>query len=164
MKQLIFAMGLMALLSCKDNKFQETDAVLETEVETIETTKEIHHDDSSSILDNSWVKEIKLDNGSKWLANNETNEGVEKMLHHIKTEATQTLDDYHNLAALLNADKNYVVKNCSMKGASHDNLHVWLLPLMAKIDALAETQSLEDAAQIKKAIEENLQAYSDYFQ
>ena len=51
-----------------------------------------------------------------------------------------------------------------MKGDSHDNLHVWLLPLIAKIDALSEAKTIEDAAKLKQSIKENMNAYFDYFE
>lgn len=51
-----------------------------------------------------------------------------------------------------------------MKGPSHDNLHVWLLPLIEKIDALEETKTLDEAQRIYKSIEQNVNAYDEYFE
>ena len=51
-----------------------------------------------------------------------------------------------------------------MKGASHDNLHVWLYPLIQKIGALSDTNNLVEASKIKQSIEENINAYGTYFQ
>ncbi len=51
-----------------------------------------------------------------------------------------------------------------MEGASHDNLHIWLLPLIAKIDALSEVKTIEDAAKIKLSIQKNINEYNTYFQ
>ncbi len=144
MKPLIFTLILFALVSCKENKNQNTI-------------------DKSSLYSNSWVKEIKLNKGLKWKANVETNEGVVKMQKSIKSQSTKTLIEYYKLAEILNKNKNYVIKKCSMKGDSHDNLHVWLLPLMAKINALSETKSIKDASKLKESIKENIDAYNDYF-
>lgn len=164
MKYLIFTISLLALASCKDSKNQESSTEKESVEQTIEAKEEHHSDEASNVYDNSWTKEIVMNNGEKWEANIETNEGVQKMQNSIKTETTTTLEDYHKLAQQLNDDKNFVIKNCTMKGASHDNLHVWLLPLMAKIEALSEAKTVEDAAKIKHSIEENINAYSDYFE
>jgi hypothetical protein len=144
MKPLIFTLILIALFSCKENKKQD---IIDTE----------------SIYSNSWIKDIKLNNGLKWKANVETNEGVEKMQNSIKSQSTKTLAEYYKLAEILNRDKNYVIKKCSMKGDSHDNLHVWLLPLMSKINALSDTKSIEVASKLKQSIQENIDAYHDYF-
>jgi len=119
--------------------------------------------DVSGLYSNTWVKEIELNDGNKWQANSETNEGILKMQNSIKTQPTNTLVEYFALVEQLNVDKNYVIKNCTMKGDSHDNLHVWLLPLIAKIDALSEAKTIEDAAKLKQSIEENINGYADYF-
>ena len=145
MKPIILTIILLALVSCKENKKKE---VLET----------------NNVYSNSWVKEIELNNGDKWLANIETNEAVLKMQNSLKTLSTNTLTEYYELAEILNIDKNYVIKKCTMKGDSHDNLHIWLLPLIAKIDALSKVKTIDEAAKIKLSIEENINAYNTYFQ
>ena len=144
MKHLFLAISLLALISCKNNKKEEVIEV-------------------NSLYSNTWIKEIKLNDGNKWQANSETNEGILKMQNSIKTQPTNTLVEYFALVEQLNVDKNYVIKNCTMKGASHDNLHVWLLPLIAKIDALSEAKTIEDAAKLKQSIKENINGYADYF-
>lgn len=164
MKQLIFSIGLLALVSCKDSKNQEMDkkeAVTET---TTETISKQHNGETSNIYANAWKNEIELNNGDKWLANPETNEGIERMKSTLNTHTTDNLEDYVALVEKLNVDKNYVIKNCTMKGPSHDNLHVWLMPLIEKLDALSEVKSLEEASKIKQSIRENVEAYDTYFQ
>ena len=144
MKPIFYVLILFALVSCKESKKQDAAEI-------------------NDLYSNSWVQEIKLDNGTKWQSNSETNEGVLKMQINIKDMSTNTLEEYYELAEKLNVDKNYVIKNCTMKGDSHDNLHVWLLPLIAKIDALSEANTIEEAAKLKQSIEENVNEYSDYF-
>lgn len=163
MKHFILTICLLAVVSCKDTKKQEEMTADETISQTVEATKDHYFDDEPSVYDNTWTVEMALNEGAKWEANSETNEGVQNMQDHLKNPTT-TIEDYHRLAEDLNKDKNFVVKNCTMKGASHDNLHVWLLPLMAKIDALSETITVGDAEKIKQSIEENVNAYYNYFQ
>jgi hypothetical protein len=160
MKHAIFAISLLALVSCKDSKNQEK--VINTDA--VEATHEDHNEKASNLYANSWIKEIETNDDDKWEANAETNEGVQKMQNNIKTQITNTLDAYHKLAEQLNDDKNYVIKNCTMKGAPHDNLHVWLLPLMEKIEALSESKTVEEASKLKQSIVENVNAYSNYFE
>ncbi len=162
MKQVIFAISLLALVGCKDTKQQETKT--ETIEQPIELINEGHNEDTSNVYANVWTNNIELDNGSKWPANPETKEGVQNMQNMIKAQTTKTLDDYYKLAEQLNNDKNYVIKNCTMKGASHDNLHIWLLPLIDKIETLSQAKTLEEASKLKYSIEGNLNAYNDYFE
>lgn len=162
MRHVIFTLSLLAFVSCKDSKNEETKT--EAVEQSVKATEEHHNDETSNVYENAWTKEIVMNSGAKWEADVKTNEGVQKMQNTMKTQTTSTLDDYHKLAERLNDDKNNVVKNCTMQGASHDNLHVWLLPLMAKIEALTETNTVEDALKIKQSIEENINTYSDYFE
>ena len=110
------------------------------------------------------MQDIQLNDGSKWEANPETNEGVANMKSVIRASNPKELKDYHMVANVLNDEKNFVVKECTMKGPSHDNLHVWLHPLIEKIDALKEVKTLEEAQGIYKSIEENVNAYDYYFE
>lgn len=164
MKQLIYTVCLLALVSCKDLK--KEDAILKTDAEgqTVEATNEQYDQEGLPMYNNSWTNDIQMNDDLKWEANTETNEGVKKMQNTLKSQVTNTLKDYHTLGTQLNDDKNYVVKNCTMKGASHDNLHIWLMPLITKIKALSETKNIEEASKIKHSIEENINRYYKYFQ
>lgn len=50
-----------------------------------------------------------------------------------------------------------------MKGASHDNLHVFLMPLIEKVDALREETDMEKNKALFASIFYNLEAYDTYF-
>ncbi len=163
MKQLILIISLLAFIGCKDKKHSETETHNENHETHTEATHKQHQDKDATSHDNLWMKDMQLNNGEKWVANNETNEGVERMQAILKAQQTVTMEDYHKLADQLGEAKNYVVKECTMKGASHDNLHVWLVPLIEKIEALSETKMLEDAAKIKHSIIENINSYNNYF-
>lgn len=163
MKYVIFTLSIFTFLSCKDPK-QQNSAI---DKDAHQENSTMHDHNSAAIAntyDNSWTNEMALNDGVKWDANQETNEGVDKMKNHLESYTTATIEEYHTLASALNEDKNFVIKNCTMKGASHDNLHVWLMPLIDKIEALSETKSVDEASKIKQSIGENVNAYSNYFQ
>jgi hypothetical protein len=85
------------------------------------------------------------------------------MILLVEKDKSQSVEDYKKLASKLNEQKNYIVKECTMKGASHDNLHVFLLPLITKIKELENTNSADDGAAKKVAILEHLEEYHNYF-
>jgi len=132
--------------------------------ENIEKPKIAPQEQTQDILGTQWKNEIQLNNGAKWEANLETTEGVKEMQEVLNAQETTTIEDYHQLATHLNEIKNTVVKECTMNGASHDNLHIWLYPLIEKMNALVETNNLDEAASIKQSIEDNLDAYTTFFQ
>ncbi|MFD1163961.1 MULTISPECIES: hypothetical protein [Hwangdonia] len=161
MKHVILTLSLLALVSCKDSKNQDTKT--ETVEHATDSHSNQHDNEASNVYANAWINEIQKNNGEKWQADATTNEGVQKLQNTINTQSASTLEDYHQLAKQLNDEKNFVVKNCTMKGPSHDNLHVWLHPLIEKIDALLKVETVEDASKITASIEENINAYSEYF-
>lgn len=164
MKKTILSLTIISalLVGCNETKTKEISA------DAVDTVEEIHEhhdiDMASHSLDNAWTNEIQLDNGSKWDANIETTEGVNKMLDMLKSTETKSTEGYHALASNLNEVKNFVVKECTMEGPSHDNLHVFLHPLIEKIEALGKVTTVDEGAKIKKSIKENLDGYFNYFE
>lgn len=166
MKKTILTAAILSvfLIGCKDSK--TTDSETSAETEMVHDSEAVHEHDSDHeevALNNAWVNEIQLDNGSKWVANLETTEGVDNMLNLLKTSNPETVEAYHQLASKLNEEKNIVVKKCTMEGASHDNLHVFLHPLIEKIGALGKVSSTDEGAEVTASIKENLEGYFDYF-
>nr|AWJ66178.1 hypothetical protein [uncultured bacterium] len=149
----------IALLSCKEIKKEHP---IEVKI-TNESSDHKSDADVNLDLDNSWVNEMALNNGIKWSANTETTDGVREMLSLIKDNNTTTTDDYIKLGVTLNNVKNTVVKECTMEGASHDNLHIWLHPLIEKIELLQKVQNAEGGEQLTSNIKTHLEGYYDYF-
>jgi len=158
MKYLIFVISLSAFVSCKDHEKQNTSKETNTPL-----TVTVNNEDLE-VYKNAWIHEIKTNNIGKWLANAETNEGVKNMINSLDSIETNALEDYKTLAKQLSSQKNYIIKNCTMTGEPHENLHVWLLPLLAKIEALSEVKTIKEASKLKQSITENIYQYSNYFE
>ncbi|MBK5214376.1 MAG: hypothetical protein JJE55_12025 [Flavobacteriaceae bacterium] len=165
MKKTILTTAIISalLIGCNETKHKDENT------DTVETTEGVHEHEMDEMtaethsMNNAWVNEIKLDNGNKWEANLETTEGVDKMLNLIKASDSKTVEDYHTLASKLNEDKNVVIKKCTMEGPSHDNLHVFLHPLIEKIEALGKVSTTDEGAEVTASIKENLEGYYEYF-
>ncbi|MCM4150359.1 hypothetical protein DHD05_02045 [Arenibacter sp. N53] len=110
-----------------------------------------------------WEKEMAMNNGLKWQANLETTMGIAAMSKLMAETKTLYMEDYRNLGNALNEVKNSIVKECTMTGASHDNLHVFLHPLIQKIELLQKTDNTDTAAKIKESINGQLKSYYTYF-
>lgn len=162
MKKTFLATAIVSalLIGCNETKHKQENK------ETVDATEAVHQarGEEMAATNNAWVSEINMDNGNKWDANQETTKGVDKMLDMIKIRDISTVEDYHRLASDLNKEKNYVVKKCTMKGPSHDNLHIFLHPLIEKIDALGKISTVKDASALTESIKENLEGYYNYFQ
>lgn len=168
MKKIILTTVIISALltGCQNNTTKTSETSAETEMVHEHDADAIHqheHDNGEMTLDNSWKNEILLDNGNKWEANLETTRGIDKMLVLLKANNPKTVEDYQQLASKLNDETNTVIKKCSMEGPSHDNLHVFLHPLIEKIDALGKVSTTDKGAEITASIQENLHEYDNYF-
>ncbi len=151
---------LFLVISCKEVK-KEIQTPNEKTVKKTENYD--NHAGATQKIDDSWVNEIALNRGVKWQANIETTNGVSAMLSLINESKVSTSDDYKKLGDTLNNVKNTVVKECTMKGPSHDNLHVWLHPLIKKIEMLQKTDNTKDGVYLTSKIKKHLEGYYDYF-
>ncbi len=160
-KTIITVIALFFIVAgCKEIKNKNAAQDETTDTETIDYK---NHTKTPNELNNDWVNVIVLNNDIKWQANIETTEGVMKMLSLIEENQTINIEDYIKLGNSLNEVKNTVVKECTMEGASHDNLHVWLHPLIKKIELLQKIQNAEEGAQLTSNIKMHLEGYYDYF-
>lgn len=135
---------LLLVTNCKD-------AQKENSIDAAEDVKEI------LVLDSL---ELKFDDGDKWLANLETHEGVKLMDSIITVFKKENKEDYVVLGDDLSKQTSYIIKNCSMKGEPHDQLHVVLVPMLDEISILREQTN---AAESKAALDRLEQLISSYF-
>lgn len=136
----------LCLLGCKDDKKQDMKVIEETE--------------SVSLLD---TLQLKLDGNDKWLVNMETQEGVNKMDSILTAFNTKSNKDYVVLGEALSKQTSYIIKNCTMTGKPHDQLHVVLVPMLDEISVLRETDSDLDAQKALKSLQNLIKTYYNYF-
>lgn len=105
---------------------------------------------------------LKLNNGEKWIANKETHVGVTKMDSIISAFKHNTDNDYIILGELLSIQTSSIIKNCTMKGESHDQLHVVLVPMLDEISSLKETDKKTKETSLEK-LEVLIQKYFEHF-
>lgn len=129
MKQLLIIM-LAALVSCSS---QQTAEKQESKIEN--ESKDT-------------VATMPMNNGSKWKADEATKKNVGAMVQIVAdttyTDASKRKLLYTNLQAKIDV----LVKECSMKGAEHDALHVWL------------EKVLKDLKEVKEVDDEYSEAYA----
>ncbi len=110
-----------------------------------------------------WKKDITLNDGIKWEANTATTSGIEKMKELLSTSSPATPEAYRALGDKLNEENNMLLEKCTMKGSAHNNLHIYLQPLMGRIGELQEVTSTERGKELVAEIETHLKAYYNYF-
>lgn len=144
---LMLCLLTITLVSCKKSTQKPSG---EPKIETEEV----------SLLD---TLQLKLNHGEKWIANLETHVGIKNMDSIIKNFANQNTKDYVALGQLLSAQTSFVIKNCSMKGEPHDQLHVVLVPMLDEISILKASESTENAEVALSKLEDLIYNYFSHF-
>lgn len=110
------------------------------------------------------MKTLHLNNGEKWLTNPETSEGIERMLTIINNNMSENdLSQYVTMGKSLNTEMKTIFTECTMQGEGHDQLHLFLIPLVKQFRGLEEASSEDEAELVQKDILKYLNKYSDYF-
>ncbi len=112
---------------------------------------------------NKWIEQMKLDGEEKWDANIETTQGVEKLQEILANDTSESKEDFQNLEKELADVIIIIFDKCTMKGASHDNLHTFLVPLIKKVDMLKEVNSVKQGKIISMRISSHLTEYKTFF-
>ena len=136
-------------MACENTKKNNQDSTTKTEL-----TEAINKSETN----------VNLDNGKRWIANQETTEGINAMIQLMKSFTdSENIDSYQVLADTLNSEFNTILKKCTMKGESHDQLHNYLFPMKEKFEKL----SSNDLNESKNAFEDlkmHVSLYKEYFE
>lgn len=153
---IIFLCLILSVLTtgCKE-KHENESTQRETEEEA--TTKLVTEEEAD------WKDEITLNEGTQWQANRETTEGILKMTELIEKSTASTTEEYRELGNSLNLEKNLLIERCTMKGPSHENLHIYLQPLIEMVGKLQEVQTPEEGEKLVAKIKDHLETYHSYF-
>lgn len=110
------------------------------------------------------VKGVTFNNGGKWSANPETTAGIDRMRSLISGFTTVKDPSTHpKLIADLEREYADIIKNCTMTGEAHNQLHKFLAPITKMMEPLkAGDPKVVNDALIK--LDNHLKTYSAYFE
>jgi hypothetical protein len=107
---------------------------------------------------------VSLNNGLRWEANAETTTGINNMLQRINTfPINPSVADYHALKVNLETEFNLILKECTMTGESHEQLHNYLMPMVALFNNL-NSENIEICKDSFNILKAHLAEYDNYFQ
>ncbi len=105
--------------------------------------------------------EMNTNQGEKWEANEATSAGVNNMSDYVKNFQPEN-DRYDSLAQKLEFEYQGIIKNCTMKGEGHQQLHNFLIPITHYLDILKEGHKDEQAKAVQQ-LDKHLRMYNDFF-
>lgn len=143
MKPLMITM-LAALLSCTSQPSADQQA-----------TKNAHsHEDT--------VATAPLNSGTKWKADEATRRNVAAMVQVVADTAYANAANSRQLYQNLQAKVDVLVKECSMKGADHDALHVWLEKVLKDMKEIKEGE--DDYPKAYEALKKDVNSFYESFE
>src|SRR5690606_18426784 len=104
---------------------------------SLRTSLQHHFNESSEALE--------LNDGEKWIVNDEMKPFVSKQEELLNTYTRTNQTDHQELAGQLQERNEQLIQSCTMTGKSHNELHKWLQPHMALLVHLDASESKEDA-------------------
>lgn len=143
---------LIFVFACKNELVHQHDE------EANETHEHIHSHD------HELIKELKLNNGEKWVMQPALTTNIENMEMAVKAYKESNSKEFEGLAALLENESNLMIKNCTMQGESHNELHKWLEPHLAMIKDLKAVDTSTDASPIIDEIDASFELLRKYFE
>lgn len=147
---LTLTIGSFLLYGCGNSTNEKSNNNGETA-----THQQHQHDDEQT---------IRLNNGEKWFVNEEMKPFILEAENILTEYINNNLSDYKTLAEQLKEKNSGLIKSCTMKGESHDELHKWLYPHIELIESLSKAESTEEASEIIANLQASFLTYHQYFQ
>ncbi|WAC02332.1 hypothetical protein N7U66_00840 [Lacinutrix neustonica] len=128
-----------------------------------ESTKKGQVDKALDNIPTSLSLPMELNNGEKWVANLETHTGVKQMDSLVKAFHIDSTKNYKRLGENFSKQSSDIIKQCSMEGKPHEQLHVVLIPMLDAISTLKETNTEDQAAKALDRMELLINTYFAHF-
>lgn len=110
---------------------------------------------------------LALNNGSKWMTDESTwvhSASLNALVDDFQKKEDRDLESYQVFAAAMQEELGGLVKDCKMKGANHDALHLWLEPIMKDVNDLKKAATAAEADPIAETLSANVQKFNQYFE
>ena len=108
--------------------------------------------------------ELTLNHGAKWKADSTTVANITLLQNIVSIAKKENLENHLQTADALQEGLNKMVRECKMKGADHEALHIWLEQMIAMINDFKNVTSVEIAKVSLDEIEKHINLFSQYFE
>jgi hypothetical protein len=144
------------LLACNNANTSGDAHSVETEVK-----------DEHAVSENAPSGGLSLNNGVKWQTDESTRlhaANLSAAIDAFNRKDHQEVPEYHLFASELQTELGGLVKDCKMKGADHDALHLWLEPVMKHAGDLKTVKSVGEGKDLTDSLTGNIKKFNQYFQ
>jgi len=107
---------------------------------------------------------MKLNEDQKWMMDEHTRSSFKKMVASFKASDHSTVAGLQNIGGELRGQVNELLKGCTMDGAAHNQLHIFMTGYIPAVDSLSSSVELETGKRQAMKIKEYLEVYDTYFE
>ena len=108
--------------------------------------------------------ELSLNDGARWKMDEHTRGVFAETRTTLAGTAPASLDEAHALGETLDTQLNRLISGCTMDGAAHDELHVFLTAWMPAVAALKASPDLPAASATVTQLQGMVAAYDKAFE
>lgn len=127
---------------------------------TSESTK---MEDKKEVAVQTEVQTLGLNGDEPWKVNPEMMVHLNLIEEEVNAFQAQDSLSYNVLGNSLKGHLKNLISSCTMKGAAHDELHVWLMPFMSHVNTLIAANTPKEQTEVYEQIKADLKEFSIYF-
>ncbi|MCF8262344.1 MAG: hypothetical protein K9J12_16335 [Melioribacteraceae bacterium] len=124
----------------------------------------VEADKHKSHNDNNPLVHLKLNHDQKWEMDDHTRRVTTQMKESINSSELNKIEDYRLLGGKLQSQIDMLVQGCTMKGESHNQLHIFLGAYIPTAASLINIKDLEEGALKVSELKSQFAIYDKYFQ
>lgn len=147
---------VVSFLACTNEKKPALSSDVQTETADEHSTTSADHDSG-----------LSLNNGNKWSTDESTRfhaTNLNALVDDFQKKGSTDIESYHLFAGTMQEELGGLVKDCKMKGADHDALHLWLEPVMQGVNDLKKAGTLDEGKPIADMLAVNVLKFNQYFE
>lgn len=152
MNKIIMAVLILLLASCTSRTSDKQKTITDSAVVEEKSTHDAAHETNE--------QELKLNEGKKWKLDDITRTNIAAIRKILDDKAG---GDPKLLAAAVRQGTDKLVKECRMKGADHDALHLWLEGFLKDLGDLESSTAGQPAANTGK-LKADIEKFYQYFE
>ncbi len=107
---------------------------------------------------------LSLDGAAKWKMDAHTRKVMAKTREIIHGADTSNVQALQGLGAVLQRQLDKLIKGCTMDGPAHDELHVFLMAWIPKVDGLKKASSATSGQATVDEMKAMLDKYDEFFE
>lgn len=148
----------LLLLACKNEPKNSTE-IQEAEIIEEITDKLQENKHLGDLYD-----DLKLSELGKWEVNEEMKPHLQKIEGMVTKYISSGDTEYQKLAENLKEENDKLIRSCTMKGESHDELHKWLHPYLAMVKELSTAPNQVKATEMISEINLSMETFHKFFE